>query len=230
LEGDEDSVGMDAGQSPFGVGPSADIEESGSTLSAGKDRVTPRSTDAGIEILGAARPRSPWRDKPFLLLMLIFLVWNAVFIQVLTTFPLYMRSVYGLAENRIGQLMLEGLAQLLVGAFGDLGDVFQDLRVLGIKIDMEVVGEAADGSTAMEMIPRLKPELVLLDECMPGMTGSEVTRQIKNLWPHIKVILLTMYSDRKSLAIEGGVDAFLIKGIPTEHILAMIREIVEKAG
>jgi predicted MFS family arabinose efflux permease len=48
--------------------------------------------------------RSPWRDGPFLLLMLIFLVWCAVFIQVLTTFPLYMRNVYGLAENRIGQL------------------------------------------------------------------------------------------------------------------------------
>ncbi len=48
--------------------------------------------------------RSPWRDGPFLVLMLIFLVWCAVFIQVLTTFPLYMRNVYGLAENRIGQL------------------------------------------------------------------------------------------------------------------------------
>jgi MFS family permease len=51
-----------------------------------------------------AAGRSPWRDGPFLLLMLIFLVWCAVFIQVLTTFPLYMRNVYGLAENRIGQL------------------------------------------------------------------------------------------------------------------------------
>ena len=51
-----------------------------------------------------AKPTSPWRDGPFLLLMLIFLVWSAVFIQVLTTYPLYMRNVYGLAENRIGQL------------------------------------------------------------------------------------------------------------------------------
>jgi len=51
-----------------------------------------------------AKSRSPWRDRPFLLLMLIFLLWSAVFIQVLTTFPLYMRNVYGLAENRIGQL------------------------------------------------------------------------------------------------------------------------------
>ena len=100
--------------------------------------------------------------------------------------------------------------------------------LLSIQSDMEVIGDASDGSTAMEMIPGLNPELVLLDECMPGMSGSEVTRQLKNLWPHIKVILLTMYSDRESLAIEAGVDAFLIKGIPPEHILAMIREIIEK--
>jgi len=53
----------------------------------------------------AARPGpSPWRDVPFLLMMLIFLVWSIVFVQVLTTFPLYIRNVYGLAENRIGQL------------------------------------------------------------------------------------------------------------------------------
>ena len=55
-------------------------------------------------VLSAAKGRSPWRDRPFLLLMLIFLLWSAVFIQLLTTFPLYMRSVYGMAENRIGQL------------------------------------------------------------------------------------------------------------------------------
>jgi len=68
-------------------------------------------TEASGSSLGsmAAAPvivksRSPWRDGPFLLLMLIFLLWSAVFIQLLTTFPLYMRDVYGLAENRIGQL------------------------------------------------------------------------------------------------------------------------------
>ena len=52
----------------------------------------------------AAKPRSPWRDVPFLAMMGIFLVWSIVFIQVLSTFPIYVRNVYGLAENRIGQL------------------------------------------------------------------------------------------------------------------------------
>ena len=54
--------------------------------------------------VAAPETRSPWRDVPFLLMMLIFLVWSSVFVQLFTTFPLYMRDVYGLAENRIGQL------------------------------------------------------------------------------------------------------------------------------
>ena len=49
--------------------------------------------------------RSPWRDGPFLLLMLLVVVWGAVFVQLLATFPLYMRGVYGLAEDRIGRLL-----------------------------------------------------------------------------------------------------------------------------
>jgi predicted MFS family arabinose efflux permease len=58
----------------------------------------------GPPMAGPLKARSPWRDVPFLLMMIIFFVWSVVFIQVLTTFPLYIRNVYGLAENRIGQL------------------------------------------------------------------------------------------------------------------------------
>ena len=73
----------------------------GTLDSTGGSESSPASMAAAPAI---AKPRSPWRDRPFLLLMLIFLLWSAVFIQLLTTFPLYMRSVYGMAENRIGQL------------------------------------------------------------------------------------------------------------------------------
>jgi predicted MFS family arabinose efflux permease len=50
--------------------------------------------------------RSPWKDGPFLLLLPIVVIWGAVFFQLFATFPLYMREVYGLAENRIGQLVM----------------------------------------------------------------------------------------------------------------------------
>ncbi len=61
-------------------------------------------SDASRREAAAPKALSPWRDVPFLLMMLIFLVWCSIFVQLLTTFPLYMRNVYGLAENRIGQL------------------------------------------------------------------------------------------------------------------------------
>lgn len=49
--------------------------------------------------------RSPWRDGPFLMLMILVVVWGSVFVQLLATFPLYMRSSYGLAEDQIGRLL-----------------------------------------------------------------------------------------------------------------------------
>jgi predicted MFS family arabinose efflux permease len=53
-----------------------------------------------------ASGRSPWRDPQYLLLLLLVVVWGAIFFQLFATFPLYMREVYGLAENRIGQLVM----------------------------------------------------------------------------------------------------------------------------
>lgn len=50
--------------------------------------------------------RSPWRDLPFLLLVPLIVLWGTMFFQLFATFPLYMREVYGLAENRIGQLIM----------------------------------------------------------------------------------------------------------------------------
>ena len=81
-------------------GARVSAESAGGEGSHGLDKGTSGS------VLASASPKalSPWRDVPFLLMMLIFLVWCVIFVQLLTTFPLYMRNVYGLAENRIGQL------------------------------------------------------------------------------------------------------------------------------
>jgi predicted MFS family arabinose efflux permease len=59
------------------------------------------------KIQDKVRPsRSPWRDTPFLWLLPLVVVWGCMFFQLFATFPLYMREVYGLAENRIGQLVM----------------------------------------------------------------------------------------------------------------------------
>ena len=92
-----------------------------------------------------------------------------------------------------------------------------------IQPDMEVAGEARCGSAAMESLEDIQPDLILLDAKMPGMTGFEVTRQIKNLWPHMKVVLMTMFPGYRSRSINAGADAFMTKGVPPEDVLSVIR-------
>jgi len=92
-----------------GSGKEPRAAEGGSPAGAGPRSAGPRTNEAS----GPAG-RSPWCDGPFLLLMLLFIVWCSVFIQVLTTFPLYMRDVYGLAENRIGQLLAVNTVMIVV--------------------------------------------------------------------------------------------------------------------
>ncbi len=100
--------------------------------------------------------------------------------------------------------------------------------LLEIQPDMQEVGMAPNGRKAIEMVEELQPDLVLLDAQMPDMTGIEVTQMIKSRWPRVKVILMTMYSDFRSKAIEAGADTFLTKGIPPEYVLSLIRGIAQK--
>jgi predicted MFS family arabinose efflux permease len=96
-------------------GTSARSISPGAEASAGSPAPpdAPRS-DAATPHSSPRPDRSPWRDGPFLLLVLLYLVWSSVFIQLLTTFPLYMRGVYGLAENRIGQLFAVNTVMIVV--------------------------------------------------------------------------------------------------------------------
>ena len=99
--------------------------------------------------------------------------------------------------------------------------------LLEIQPDMEVVGETHSGHKVMELVEVFHPDLILLDAQMPGMTGIEVTRAVKHRWPEVKIILMTMFADYRPTAIEAGADTFLTKGIPPEHVLALIRGIVQ---
>jgi DNA-binding NarL/FixJ family response regulator len=100
--------------------------------------------------------------------------------------------------------------------------------LLEIQPDMQEIGSAPDGYKALELIEGLRPDLVLLDAQMPGMTGIEVAQMVKSRWPDVKTILMTMYAGYRSKAIEAGVEAFLTKGIPPEHMLSLIRGIAQE--
>jgi DNA-binding NarL/FixJ family response regulator len=93
--------------------------------------------------------------------------------------------------------------------------------------EIELVGEAADGLEAVQLAVERQPDVVLMDMQMPVMNGLEATRRIKIQRSEIKVIALTMYNRYKAQALAAGVDAFLLKGCPTETLVDAILSLKE---
>ncbi|MGQ9477388.1 MAG: response regulator [Candidatus Bipolaricaulia bacterium] len=91
--------------------------------------------------------------------------------------------------------------------------------------DFEVVGEAGDGRSAVELAARLKPEIAILDLAMPGMNGLEALEGIRQASPKTKVLLLSMFADEESIlrAAWGGAAGFLLKASPADELLEAIR-------
>ena len=88
--------------------------------------------------------------------------------------------------------------------------------------EIQVVGEARDGDEAIQLMNTHQPEVIVMDACMPGISGIEATRLIKKRWPGVKVVMLTMYSEQRQAALEAGVDIFLNKGCVAEKLFDAI--------
>ena len=91
--------------------------------------------------------------------------------------------------------------------------------------DLEVVGEAADGSAAVEAAVLHRPDVVLMDLSMPVLDGVEATRQIADTMPDTKVVVLTSFSDRDRVtaALEAGAVGYLLKDCEPGELLAAVR-------
>jgi DNA-binding NarL/FixJ family response regulator len=94
--------------------------------------------------------------------------------------------------------------------------------LLGVRPEIEIVGDAVDGREAVRLVEELQPDVVLMDVSMPVLDGLEATRLIKNQWPEVRVIILTMYALSPADAQAVGADASLVKGCPTENLLRAI--------
>lgn len=95
--------------------------------------------------------------------------------------------------------------------------------------DMTVLGVANDGPTALAMIAVEQPDIILMDVRMPGMNGVETTRQIKEKYPWIKVLMLTTFDDDDYVveALKLGAVGYLLKDMPPAELIKAIREVHE---
>jgi DNA-binding NarL/FixJ family response regulator len=93
--------------------------------------------------------------------------------------------------------------------------------------DIEVVGEATSGEEALEMAPRLRPDLVLLDIDLPGMTGLEAVRELAPRLPDTRIVMLTVSTDRRDLmdAVRHGAYGYLTKDLTGEALQRAVRGI-----
>ena len=104
----------------------------------------------------------------------------------------------------------------------------QGIRTLiSAEADMEVIGEAGNGGEAVDRSNELRPDVVLMDIGMPGLSSFEATRQIKRNRPETKVLFLTMYDDEDYLVegMEVGASGYVLKDSPAQQLVAAIRDV-----
>jgi DNA-binding NarL/FixJ family response regulator len=91
--------------------------------------------------------------------------------------------------------------------------------------EFQVVGEAEDGEQALELIKSLQPDIAILDIRMPKLNGIEVVRQMKNLSPNTKAIMLTAYDDDEYVLalMEAGAFGYLLKTAHEKDLVDSIR-------
>ncbi len=99
--------------------------------------------------------------------------------------------------------------------------------LLALCGDIEVVGEATNGSEALKMVRELQPDVVIMDISMPIMDGLEATRRMRKEFPRTKVLVLTQYDDREYVfpIIEAGACGFISKVAASSELAIGIRSV-----
>lgn len=101
-------------------------------------------------------------------------------------------------------------------------------RLLQLQSDMQVIGQAADGHQAVDLARQLRPDVVLMDVSMPGLSGVEASRQILAEQPAVRVIGLSMHADEgvATSMMEAGAINYLSKTARPDSVIAAIRAAV----
>jgi DNA-binding NarL/FixJ family response regulator len=104
--------------------------------------------------------------------------------------------------------------------------------LLDSEADIEICGEAADGESAVEMVVRLQPHVVLMDISMPGMDGLEATRRIVAQAPSTHVLILTTFETEERIfeALHSGASGFLLKDSDAGELIRAVRVVARGDG
>ena len=99
--------------------------------------------------------------------------------------------------------------------------------ILDDEPGMEIVGEADDGRTAVNVACQLKPDIVIMDIAMPLLNGLEATRQIRRTCPGVKVIILTMHDNEEYVIqmLEAGAMGYILKDAAARELIQAIRTV-----
>lgn len=96
------------------------------------------------------------------------------------------------------------------------------------ETDMDVIAEAEDGKIVVKLVQQLLPDLVIMDIVMPSMNGIDATRDILKKHPTIKVIALSMHSDKRFVIgmLEAGASGYLLKDCAFEELATAVRAVM----
>lgn len=98
--------------------------------------------------------------------------------------------------------------------------------LLAAEPDMEIAAEAADGAEGLATAEQVRPDVVLMDIGMPGMSSFEAARRMRKMRPETRIVFLSMYDDEDYLAecVELGASGYVLKDSPVDQLLSAIRE------
>ena len=102
------------------------------------------------------------------------------------------------------------------------------VKIISHEADLQVIAEAANGVEAVEAFEKYRPDVTLLDLRMPVMEGAEAVRQIREIDPHARVIVLTTYDTDEDItrALKAGAKAYALKDISADELIGCIRHVL----
>src|SRR2546429_2522899 len=147
-----------------------------------------------------------------------------------TIFRFQAYNPHAVAEQAVEERATREITCLIVD---DHEVVREGLRLsLSRAPHIRVVGEAADGATAVQLAERRRPDVVIMDVRMPGMDGLEATKLLTQKAPDVAVLIFTAYSERPLLrgGLESGAQGYILKEAPHQTLLRAIEKVAGGEG